>query len=242
MSPNISTDAQRVLDILTNGGIAIIPSSVGYGIVATDPCALARIYTVKQRAPHKRHAIIGSYPLHRALHLLPSEKQELTRALTVTLDLPLGIIAPYRADHPLLRNLDAETLSQSTVGHTVAMLVNGGPFQEELVRLATAAGKLVLGSSANISGQGTKAVVEEIEEEVRRAADVVVDYGRVRYGKPRASSTMVDVGKMALVRFGACYEVIRDVMKRFYGVFWPEDPGREVLFSGRLNEMSASIP
>ncbi|RHZ43082.1 L-threonylcarbamoyladenylate synthase [Aspergillus thermomutatus] len=235
MGIDIPTDAARVLAVLSAGGTAIIPSSVGYGIVATDPLALQRIFTAKRRQPHKRHAVIGSYALHRELHVLPAEHAALVRLLAVDLNLPLGVIAPYRGDHPLMRKLDAETLAASSVDGTVAMLVNGGPFQEELVRVTAAAGMALLGSSANLTGQGTKTVVEEIEPEVREAADIVVDYGRVRDGWPRASSTMVDFERMRVVRFGACYEVIRDVVGRFAGLDWPEDPGRTALFSGRTD-------
>ncbi|PKX92413.1 uncharacterized protein P174DRAFT_198631 [Aspergillus novofumigatus IBT 16806] len=226
---DIPTDAARVFSVLAQGGIGIIPSSVGYGIIATKAPALQRIYTVKRRQPHKRHAIIGSYALHREIHVLPPDKMDLVRLLTVDLNLPLGVIAPFRHDHPLITRLDAETLSASLMDGTMAMLVNGGPFQEELVRVAAAAGTALLGSSANLTGQGTKTVVEEIEEEVREAADIVVDYGRVRDGWPRASSTMVDFESMRVVRVGACYEVIRDVVKRFAGLNWPEGP----LISGR---------
>lgn len=219
---DIPTDAARVFTVLSAGGIGIIPSSVGYGIVATEAPALQRIYTVKRRQPHKRHAIIGSYALHREIHVLPADKMDLVRLLTVDLNLPLGVIAPYRWDHPLIARLDADTLEASSVNGTMAMLINGGPFQEELVRVAAAAGRAVLGSSANLTGQGTKTVVEEIEEIIREAADIVVDYGRVRDGWPRASSTMVDLGAMRVVRVGACYEVIHDVVKRFAGVQWPD--------------------
>lgn len=221
MAIDIPTDAARVSAALAQGGIAIIPSSVGYGIVATEATALHRIFNVKRRQPHKRHAIIGSYALHREMHILPAEKADLVRLLTVDLNLPLGVIAPFRKDHPLITRLDEATLAASSMDGTMAMLVNGGPFQEELVRLAAASGRAVLGSSANLTGQGTKTVVEEIEPEIREAADIVVDYGRVRDGWPRASSTMVDFEGMRVVRVGACYEVIRDVVGRFAGLEWP---------------------
>jgi tRNA A37 threonylcarbamoyladenosine synthetase subunit TsaC/SUA5/YrdC len=187
---DIPTDAASVFSVLAQGGIGIIPSSVGYGIIATESTALQQIYTVKRRQPHKRHAIIGSYTLHRDIHVLPSDKMDLVRLLTVNLNLPLGVIAPFRRDHPLIARLDEETLAASSMDGTMAMLVNGGPFQEELVRVAAAAGRAVLGLSANLTGQGTKTVVEEIEEEIREAADIVIDYGRVRDGWPPASSTM----------------------------------------------------
>lgn len=158
----------------------------------------------------------------------------MVRLLTVDLDLPLGVVAPFRADHHLVRRLGDTTLSKSTINDTLSMLVNGGNLQEELSRLTTAAGLPLMGSSANISGTGTKLVVEEIEPEVQAAADLVIDYGRQRYGHPRASSTMIDFASMRVVRFGACYDVICDVFQRFYKIQLPEDPGPAILSSGHL--------
>ncbi|KKK12983.1 hypothetical protein ARAM_000926 [Aspergillus rambellii] len=216
MALDISQDARRVLDTLQAGGIAIIPSSVGYGIIGSTPAALQRIFTAKRRT--------------------------LVQVIAVTQDLPLGVVAPYDFTHALLRPLDPQTISQSTdtEANTLAMLVNGGPFQEELTRLASAAGTPVFGSSANLSGRGTKTRVEEIESDVLRVADVVLDYGLRVHHAPRASSTMIDFGfvdRVKVVRFGACYEVIRDVLGKFGGeacARLPVDPGKQVLFSGRV--------
>lgn len=232
---DIKADALRVFHILKTGGIAIIPASVGYGIVAIDPKALQRVFTTKQRQPHKKHAMIGSYALHRELHILPSREAEMVRLLTVDLDLPLGVIAPFREEHPIIQKLGKETLQQSSVDGTLSMLVNGGKFQEELSRLATEAGLPLMGSSANLTGKGTKSTVEDIESEISEAVDIIINYGRQRYSAPRPSSTMFDFKNMRLMRFGACFDVIQDAFWRFYGIRLPDDPGREVLFSGHLD-------
>ncbi|KAL1998568.1 hypothetical protein VTN02DRAFT_5959 [Thermoascus thermophilus] len=231
---DVADDACRVFEALKNGGIAIIPASVGYGLVAIDPAALQKIFVTKQRKPHKKHGMIGSYALHRELHVLPPREAGMVKLLAVDLDLPLGVVAPFREDHPIVQRLGREILQQSSVDGTLAMLVNGGPLQEELSRLATAAGLPLMGSSANLTGEGTKSRVEDIEPEVQAAADIIIDYGRCKFSTPRASSTMYDFKHMRLVRFGACYDVIEDAFRRFYQISLPADPGREALFSGHL--------
>lgn len=233
---DIPADARRVFEVLKYGGVAIMPASVGYGIVAIDPKALQRIFATKQRKPHKKHAMIGSYSLHRQLHVLPPREGGMVKLLTVDMDLPLGVVAPFRAEHPVIQKLGKEVLGQSSVGNTLAMLINGGRLQEELSRRAVEAELPLMGSSANVTGKGTKTAVEDIEQEIRDAADIIIDYGRQRYNYPRPSSTMFDFKHMRLLRFGACYDVIRDVFLRFYGLTLPEDPGREVLFSGHLDK------
>lgn len=233
---DIPGDALRVFEVLKAGGVAIIPSNVGYGIVAINPEALQRVFATKQRKAHKKHAMIGSYALHRQIHLLPPREAGMVKLLTVDLDLPFGVVAPFRADHPIIQGLGAEVLAQSTADNTLSMLVNGGQFQEELSRLATEAGLPLMGSSANLTGKGAKTVVEDIEQEVRQIADIIIDYGRQKFDHPRPSSTMFDFKRMQLVRFGACYNVIQDAFQRFYGIELPDDPGREVSFSGHLRE------
>ncbi|RJE24934.1 Telomere recombination [Aspergillus sclerotialis] len=233
---DIPGDAYRVFEVLKGGGVAIIPASVGYGLVAIEPEALQRVFAAKQRKPHKKHAMIGSYFLHRQIHVLPPREEGMVKLLTVDMDLPMGVVAPFREDHHIIQKLGKEMLDKSSVGGTLAMLVNGGQFQEELSRLATEAGLPLMGSSANLSGKGTKTVVEDIEQEVRDAADIIIDYGRQKFSYPRPSSTMFDFKHMRLLRFGACYNVIQDAFQRFYGITLPDDPGQEALFSGHLGQ------
>ncbi|KAJ5184048.1 hypothetical protein N7492_001664 [Penicillium capsulatum] len=232
---NIEEDAKRVFEVLKNGGIAIIPANVGYGIIAVDPNALRRIYVTKQRQPHKRHAMMGSFALHQKIHNVDPRAAGLVRLLTVDLDLPAGVVAPYHSDHAMIRNLPPELLVESTIDGMMAMLVNGGRLQDEISRLATDAGLVVLGSSANLTGMGSKTVVEDIEADVKAAADIIIDYGRQKFQYPRASSTMIDFKNMNVLRYGACYDVIQDVASRFYGIKWPNEPGKAVLVSGHVS-------
>lgn len=233
-------DARRVFTVLQSGGIAVIPASVGYGIVAIDPDALRRIFIAKKRSKYKKHAMIGSYTLHREVHNLPTREQRMVKAIAVDLDLPIGVIAPFNAKHPIIQKLPPQTLAQSTIDGTLAMLINGGPLQESLSQLAASAELPLLGSSANLTGAGTKTVVEDIEPEIRSTADIIIDYGRVKFSHPRPSSTMIDFGNLRAIRYGACYDVVQDVFQRFYNVTLPSDPGKDVLFSGHLSGVQES--
>lgn len=53
---------------------------------------------------------------------------------------------------------------------------------------------------------------------------------------------MIDFSKKELevVRIGACYEVIKDVLRRFWKVELPEDPGRDALPLGNLKHLPPS--
>jgi tRNA A37 threonylcarbamoyladenosine synthetase subunit TsaC/SUA5/YrdC len=225
-SPSPKEDAKMVFEVLKQGGVAIIPMNVGYGIIASNSNALSRVFQAKKRKPHKRHAMIGSYSLHCDIHTLPSREGNIVKLLTVDLDLPIGVVAPYRIDHPIIQRIPSDTLDQSVLDGTLAVLVNAGRLAEEISRLATIESLPVMGSSANITGKGTKTTVEDIEPEVLNAADIVIDYGKQKFHYPRASSTMLDFRTMKVLRYGACYDVVQDSLWRFCGIKVPDDPER----------------
>lgn len=231
-APNPKADAKKVFKVLKYGGIAIIPMNVGYGIIATDPAALDCIFDTKRRKPDKRHAVIGNYSLHCDLHTLPPRETRIVKLLAVDLDLPVGVVAPYRHNHPMLQRIPPDLLDRSVLDGTLAILVNAGELAEEVSRLASIEGILVLGSSANITGEGTKVVVDDIESDILKVADIVIDYGKQKYYYPRASSTMIDFRKMDVLRCGACYDVIQDSLWRFCGIKLPDDPQNSANLSG----------
>jgi tRNA A37 threonylcarbamoyladenosine synthetase subunit TsaC/SUA5/YrdC len=153
-APDIKADARRVFDVLKAGGIAITPSSMGYALATATTEALEKMFTTKRRSAHKRHAMGGNYELHKQLHVMQPEHAEVVRCLTQDFDLPLAVIAKYDPNHPMLKHIDQSTLEALTVNGTLAMLINAGAFQDELIDLMIEANIPVIGSSANISGTG----------------------------------------------------------------------------------------
>lgn len=221
---DIAGDARRAFDVLTGGGIAILPMDVGYSLIGGGEAALARIFETKRRAATKLNAMVADNAIHRDVHRLDQRGFDIVKAITQDHDLPLGAIAPARLDHPLLGAVSAQTLARSHRGGTIAMLLNAGPFHAEICRLSREEGHPLFGSSANLSLSGTKFRVEDIEPEIRAIADVVIDHGLRKYHLYKASSTLLDVERMEVVRFGACYELIADVLKRSFGIDLPPAP------------------
>ncbi|KAE8373947.1 hypothetical protein BDV26DRAFT_300661 [Aspergillus bertholletiae] len=242
--PNVHNDARRVFQTLEKGGIAIVPTEVGYGLIASSSEAITRAFHAKKRRPGHTQGIIGNYDIHKALHILPAERLDMTKALTHDLDMSIGIVAPYRPDHPLLHSLSAETLEKATKDGSMAIHVGGGSLLLEVVRLHHEAGKLVVGSSANVTGGGQKFRVEDIEEEILEAADIVVDYGLQRYHVYGRPSILFDFGAMRVMRMGSCYELFRERMRRIWGIELEEDPvysSVKVQLHGQIRHPSMSL-
>lgn len=215
---DVNADARRAFDTLKAGGSAILPMDVGYSLIGGSTQTLIRIFDTKQRAAHKLNAMIGDNEMSEDLHLLGAPERDMVDALTKDCGLPLGIIAPARMDHPLVRSLDEEGKRRSTRDGTVCMLLNAGAFHAEISRLSREECHPLFGSSANRTMQGTKFRVEDIEPEIRDVADVVVDYGLRKYHQYAKSSTLLAFPSMEVIRAGSCYELIYDCLSRDFGI------------------------
>lgn len=223
---DFAADAQRAFAVLKHGGIGILPMDVGYSLIGATAPALKKIFDTKRRAPTKLNAMLGNDDLHRELHVVSARAHDIYNAIVHDYDLPLGVIAPCRPDHPFLRQLDADTYARSTKDNTLLMLVNAGHFHRALTGISHAQGRLLFGSSANISLTGTKFRGADIEPEIRAIADIVVDYGLVKYHPWQASSTLLDIETCTVHRMGVAYENIADILQRHFRVELPPRPNK----------------
>lgn len=241
--PDIEGDRERLWDVLSNGGIAIVPDDLGYGICAGSPEALRRINQAKRRGAHKRKGLLMGDVIERELHILDSYKREIIDCVTKDYDLPLGVIARFRPDHPLIQKIDPSVMEIGSANGTIATALNtGGPFNEYIAQLSLDNLLPIFGSSANLTGMGGKARVEDIEPEIIAIADIVLNYGLRRYHMYKVASTQINFETMQVNRFGACYELIQDVLKRHFDWDLPDDPGRGVLPNGIVNEFALAEP
>jgi tRNA A37 threonylcarbamoyladenosine synthetase subunit TsaC/SUA5/YrdC len=217
----IEQDARRAFDVLKAGGIAILPNDVGYSLIGGSAASLKRIFETKGRAPTKLNAMLGHDELHRDVHIVTSQQRDIVKAITIDYDLPLGLIAPARQDHPLLRKLERDAWEASSKAGTVCMLLNAGRFHEAICRLSLAETHPLFGSSANKTMTGTKFRVEDIEPDIKAIADVVIDYGLRKFHLYKASSTLLDITTMKVVRYGSCFELIADLLRRHFRIDLP---------------------
>ncbi len=222
---DVEGDARRVYDVLVAGGIGIVPTDVGYVILGVTSEAIWKIFRVKRRKPEKLNAMCGCREMHAAIHDLPDDRRVIVKAITEDYGLPLGAVAPARLDHPTLAGLDPDVLDQTTDQGTVAMLLNAGPVLDTLARIGFADDRLIIGSSANVSLQGVKFRVADIEPEIIAAADIVIDHGLMRWNRYAKSSTMIDVAEMRVVRHGSCFDLIDDLLRRHFDIALPAAGG-----------------
>ena len=231
---DVRGDAARAFDVLMAGGVVLVPGDMGYGFVTASPEALQRIFASKQRAAHKRNGMLGSWELHREVHVVGERAAAMIDTIVLDYDLPLGVVAPYRPEHPVIRAIPEDTLRASTVNGTINLVLNAGRVHEELMKLARQATMPLLGSSANLSGTGIKYRVSEIEPEIIDIADLVLDYGLRRYHHYGRASTLINFSSFEVVRAGCCYDLIADILNRHFDWELPADPGDALAPGGHL--------
>lgn len=235
---SLQQDARRVLDVIKSGGIALVPNDTGYALCGSSLQPLQKIFENKLRGSHKRNAMAADLLTQRDLHTLDARAQDMVDALVVDHDLPVAVVSTFRADHPLMRKLDPELLRASSAAGTMALLLNAGTFHAELCRLSREEVVPLLGSSANFSGTGTRFRVEDVPQELRALADITIDHGLRRAHIYQRAGTVINFNTMQVIRIGAYYEMISDVLRRSFGVELPPDPGLQALPSGHLDEFA----
>jgi L-threonylcarbamoyladenylate synthase len=193
-----SSDAETFARCIAVGGVAVFPADTVYGLACEPDTreAVERLYALKGRRPDKPAAVMFFDP-ELAFAALP-ELEPRTRSLLERL-LPGGITAllpnPLRR-YPLACGPDPHTL-----GLRVPAL------HSDIGALAEMRWP-VMQSSANVSGGYDAQRLDEVPEEIRRRADLVLDGGELA-GTP---STVVDLrryelaGIWAVLRAGAVPE------------------------------------
>ena len=213
--PDYVADATRVFDCLSEGGIAIVHMDVAYAIMSGTEEALRRVYQAKQRSRDRPSGVVANYRTHREIQIISEEGDRIVEAVTGRHDLPLSVIAPYRKGHPLMRAIAPFLMGMSTKDGTVNFLLNASPLRDRIAELSLDANFPLMASSANRSQNGTKYRAQDIEPEVRAAADIIIDYGPSKHLQEgyAYSSTQIDFRTYKVVRKGVCYDRIAAVFR-----------------------------
>jgi L-threonylcarbamoyladenylate synthase len=184
-------DATAFERTIRNGGVAVFPADTVYGL-ACDPDAadaVERLYALKRRAPDKPAAAMF-FDADRALQQLPELGERTRRALTRLLPGPVTLLVPNpRHRYPLACGADPDTLGLRVPDLPVLQAV----------------AVPVLQSSANHAGGRDPRSLDDVPDEIRRGADLVLDGGEL----PGTPSTVIDLrryeraGEWTVLRSGA---------------------------------------
>jgi tRNA threonylcarbamoyl adenosine modification protein (Sua5/YciO/YrdC/YwlC family) len=185
------SDAEVFERCMAVGGVAVFPSDTVYGL-ACDPAnrvAVERLYMLKRRPLEKPSAVMF-FNLAYALSALPELGKRTRQGMKELLPGGVTLLLPNPAGRfPLACGADPRTLGVRV------------PKAERLAGVRWP----VLQSSANRAGGADPRRLDDVPEEIREAADLVIDGGEL----PGTASTVIDLrhfeadGSWAVVRRGA---------------------------------------
>ncbi len=206
----LRTDVNSLFEYMAREAIGIVPLDVAYAVCATRDSAIRRIFAAKNRSYDKPSGMLANSFMSREIHLMDQWRHDLVQTIVDQANVPFSVVAPFRADHPLLRGVDAFVMRSSTKGQTLDMLLNAGQFHDEIARQAWERQIPVFGSSANTSLAGSKFRYRDIEAPVRAAAEVYFDYGKCVYANAEGrSSTIIDFQNFSVIRIGTVFDRVQ---------------------------------
>ncbi|HWK07334.1 MAG TPA: L-threonylcarbamoyladenylate synthase [Puia sp.] len=180
--PDFSTDIENCLVLLKAGGLILYPTDTiwGIGCDATNPDAVKKIFSLKQRAETK--SLIVLMADERDILKYTSQPDLQVFDFLRTVQKPTTVI--YEGPMGLADNLTG------TDG-TVAIRLVDDPFCRHLIRRFR---KPIVSTSANISGRPAPAFFDEIEDPIKAGVDGIVQY-RQQDTSPRQPSAIVKWNK-----------------------------------------------
>ena len=215
---DVKADAKKLIEIVAGGGIAIFPVDVGYAIVGHTEDAIGRIFAAKKRSFEKACGMFSNRDMFVALANVSERELAIVDSVTRKHGLPFSVVVPYHVDHPFFKSLTPLTRERSSRGDTIDMLMNVGALNEEVARLSWERGMPVLGSSANTSLSGSKYRLLDVEQPVRDAAALVIDYGATRYSHPEGmGSSIIALPSLKPIRRGIVFDRICDIIGDEFG-------------------------
>ncbi|HEV2813241.1 MAG TPA: L-threonylcarbamoyladenylate synthase [Solirubrobacteraceae bacterium] len=161
------------------GGVAVFPADTVYGLACEPDLddAVDRLYRLKGRRPDKPAAIMF-FDLELATAALPELGERTRAAVAALLPGPFTLLLPNPGRRfPLACGPDPETLGLRV------------PALPERLAALTAVRWPVLQSSANHAGGPDARTLADVPEQIRAAADLVLDGGEL----PGTPSTVVDL-------------------------------------------------
>src|SRR5689334_16751513 len=116
-------DGRAVHDTVVAGGVAIFKADVGYAIVGHTEPAIKTIYEAKQRSFSKPCGMFGSFAIFEEVIEIGDAGRDFVRAVIFDNNLPLSIVAPFRADHPYFRAVAPFVMGNSSKAGTIDILL-----------------------------------------------------------------------------------------------------------------------
>lgn len=182
----LNIEINKAVEVLSKGGLILYPTDTvwGIGCDATIPAAVKKVYDLKKREDSKALICLVAHDamLEKYVDKVPDLAYDLMdlseKPLTIIYDNPKGIAS----------NLIAED-------NTLAIRVASDKFCRYLINKF---GKPIVSTSANLAGKPTPASFTDINQEILKGVDYVVNLYRDRTNQK--SSSIIKLGTNGIVK------------------------------------------
>ena len=212
----IAEEEDKAFAVVAQGGLVLLRTVVGYGLVGVSDEAIGRMYALKGRPDANPLIVVGTVPILDALTraLAPPARAWLDDIVTRT---TLAVINDVDTASPLYRGMSPLARGCGLKDGTAAVFLNTGWLPERLATRMAARDTVLLGTSANQTGQGNSQSLDEVPQHIRAAVDHVYDQGPALYRSvDRLATTIVDLRRMAVTRLGVSAAMIMQDMRRIH--------------------------
>lgn len=179
LNEGMQGEIETAVDIISNGGVAAIPTDTLYGLAACafDESAVMKVYELKGR------------PEGMALPLLLSEPEDIEKCAEAVTDDAIALAKRFWPGAvTLVVRKRAEVPDIVTAGmETVALRVPDHPVPRGIAKLL---GAPITGTSANLSGRPGLTTADAVRREFGDSIDFVLDGGDAEGG---VASTIIDM-------------------------------------------------
>lgn len=208
-------DLDQAYAVVQASGLLLIKHDIGYGLTGHSERSIRLMFELKGRSPQKPCVVPGNATVLQSLcpfiHPMAWEWVWAQAAWTI-----LAVIDTLDPRSPLWLSLPPWVRQHTNRNGSVAVFLKPGEFVEALVERAVSDGKLLVGSSANLSGHGNTFRPDDLAPSLIEGADLFFDHGVARYENPeRMATTMIDLRTLQVVRRGVNYTPLNAELERF---------------------------
>ncbi|MGE4346556.1 MAG: L-threonylcarbamoyladenylate synthase [Flavobacteriaceae bacterium] len=186
---DIKTEVHKAFEVIKNGGIILYPTDTvwGIGCDATNPNAIKKIFALKKRAESKSMIALvsGDRMLYQVFDKIPENAFQIwdlsEKPTTLILDNP--------------KNIAKEIIAED---NSVGIRIVKEPFCFNLMERMK---KPLVSTSANLSGEATPKSFSEINPEIIKGVDYVVNlHQNTKMNKPSTIIKLTLDNKVTIIR------------------------------------------
>ncbi len=189
-----------VYDILSRDGVIVLPSQLGYGILALTNKGVQNLYRLKERPLSKPSGILATSEIFNALSNSNFKKE------IVRFKYPVGFIDYINQD----LSISSQFSPLVNAKGKVAFFLNMDPFMTRLAEFAWSKGKVITISSANKPGTGNCFEKKNLHPDFINKSDLFIEGDKHKLQEERGAidritATMIDLTNRSVARAGVYF-------------------------------------